>query len=441
MDKRERDIRQMWQVEVLDGVFIHPVADIVQEMGNKGYDTAAAEEMVARGHTLYENGQLLELIALVCDIHACLHTATLIHPERLAIPTALEDIRACWPHGLPLLPPAFSRARYLEQVHGAWLGKSIGGALGLPVEGWPHKRIEKIHGDLPGYLQHPPETLNDDTGSGVLLLHTLEEHGLDFTSQQLGKQWVARLPLEYTYTAEKVAIQNMLRGLLPPLSGEVENPYNWWIGGQMKGEVCGLIAPGLPDVAAEYAYRDGVIAHSGEGVYGEIFDAVLVSAAFFEPDPRTLLELALAYVPPTSTFARVVRETTDWCQASPDWRVPMQRVYETWGTRYHWVHTFPNIALVVIGLLYGAGDFERTLRITARCGLDTDCNAGQAAAILGTILGAAAIPPEWKDPLGDRLETYVVGYEHLNISTLAARTCRAGEQVLARHAPTLAWTN
>ena len=112
-----------------------------------------------------------------------------------------------------------------------------------------------------------------------------------------------------------------------------------------------MLAPGRPWLAAELAIRDGVIAHSGEGVYGEIFLAVLVSAAFYESDMHKLLDTALAYIPPQSKLTEVIRQTMDWCAQADDWREPMQRVYETYAQQYHWVHTFPNAAMMVIGLL------------------------------------------------------------------------------------------
>jgi ADP-ribosylglycohydrolase len=418
---RETWIRSLWQLEVREGVFIHPTADVVQEMGNKGYDVTAAEALVAEGHQLYKEDRLQELLLLISDINHLLRQAKIIHPKRLAIPKTLDEIRATWPKSPAARPPALEPDVYYDKVYGAWLGKCIGGALGMPVEGWTYERIISTYGDIRDYVVKPPETLNDDTGYGILLLHAIEEYGPDFTSVQLGREWVAHLPLETTYTAERAAIENMLRGIFPPESGETDNPYNWWVGGLMKGEVCGLLAPGRPELAAELAIRDGVIAHSGEGVYGEIFCAVLVSAAFYETDMHKLLETALAYIPPQSKLSEVVRQTMAWCTQADDWHEPMCRVYETYATQYHWVHTFPNAAIAVIGLLFGKGDFEESLRITALCGLDADTTASQVGALMGVILGESGIPAKWKDPLGDRLETYVEGYESMRITELVKK--------------------
>lgn len=424
---RETWIRSLWQLEVREGVFIHPTADVVQEMGNKGYDVTAIESLVSTGHQYYKDGRLQDLLLLISNINRLLRQSPLIHPERLAIPKTLEEIRDTWPKPTDAPPPSLDPKVYFDKVHGAWLGKCIGGAFGLPVEGCTHERIVSTHGELRDYVVKPPETLNDDTGYGILLLHAVEEYGPDFTSEQLGRDWLAHLPLETTFTAERAAIENMLRGIMPPESGEVNNPFNWWIGGLMKGEVCGLLAPGRPWLAAELAIRDGVIAHSGEGVYGEVFCAVLVSAAFFETDIHKLLETALAYIPSQSKLTEVVRQTMVWCSQTDDWHEPMRKVYDTYARQYHWVHTFPNAAMVVIGLLFGKGDFEEALRITALCGLDADTTASQVGALMGVIVGESGIPAKWKDPLGDRLETYVEGFERLLISKMADKTIKANQ--------------
>ena len=303
--------------------------------------------------------------------------------------------------------PPWTQKFYYDKVHGAWLGKCIGGAFGLPVEGWTHERIISTYGEMRDYVVKPPETLNDDTGYGILLLHAIEEYGPDFTSEQLGREWLAHLPLETTYTAERAAIENMLRGIMPPESGEVDNPFNWWVGGLMKGEVCGLLAPGRPWLAAELAIRDGVIAHSGEGVYGEIFCAVLVSAAFYESDMHKLLDTALAYIPPQSKLTEVVRQTMDWCSQADDWHEPMRKVFMIptpavplgayLSQRCHGGHR---------AVVRHKAILKRRCASPRMCGLDADTTASQVGALMGVIVGEARIPAKWKEPLGDRLETY-----------------------------------
>ncbi len=342
-------------------------------------------------------------------------------------PSTLDDIKSCLPGDGLKLSKEYDLEDYYDKAYGGWLGKIIGGALGGPVEGWPRERILATYGEIWDYVEEP-STLNDDTAYEIIAIHALEEYGINLTSEILAWEWVEHLA-EY-YTAEEVAFENLCKGIMPPASGIIDNPFSEWIGAQMKGEVWGLLTPGCSELAMEYSYMDGVIAHEKNGVYGEIYDAVIISAAFVEKDPRRLLEIGLSYVPEDCRFAEVVKTTMDWCDKHSNWEDAWAEVEKTYAKEYSPVHTFPAIAAVVIGLLYGQGDFEKSLCITNMCGLDTDCTAGQTGAIMGTIIGAEAIPNKWKDPIGDAFESRVIGFERLRTSEIAKRTCESGRKIL-----------
>jgi ADP-ribosylglycohydrolase len=403
--------------------------DFVKQAQEMGLEAAAAQALALRAAERAEAGQWQEALKLAAQAVAECRRAKPRRDFPYVEPESLEDIKAASPGGFSLSLPAPPEGAVLDRVHGGWLGKVIGGALGEPVEGWPRQRIEQDYGEIADYLTKPPSTLNDDTAYEVLAIHALEEYGPGLTSEQLGWEWVEHLPK--AYTAEKVALDNLRRGIAPPESAVLDNPYSEWIGGQMKGEVWGLLAPGRPDVAAEYAYLDAVIAHRRNGVYGEMYNAALVSAAFVESDPRRLAEMGLEFVPAKSRFAEVVRRTIDWCSSAAGWRESWRRVEETYAEQYHPVHTLPNVGAVLVGLLHGGGDFGRVVCITTMCGLDTDCTAGQAGASAGTICGAAAIPARWKEPVNDMMETYVAGFETLSVTDLAGRTLAQGRRLLA----------
>jgi len=349
----------------------------------------------------------------------------------------LEGIIAASP-GPKTKLPAFDMDSdiYYDKTCGGWLGKCIGGAFGHPVEGWSYERIKTEYGQLQDYIRKP-STVNDDTAYEILLIHALEEFGpffgattLEEASRILALEWVEHLPT--AYTAEYVAINNLLKGYIPPESGTHDNPYSEWIGAQMKGEAPGVIAPASLELARTYAFIDGIIAHERNGVYGEIYDAVLIAAAYVESDVRKLIELSLEYVPEKSRLAKVVRDTLEICDASNDWQEAREKVARSWIYEYHQVHTFPNLANVIIGLIFGQGDFERAMAITNMCGLDTDCTVGQTGGIMGVILGAEAIPAKWKDPVEDRFDSFVIGMEHLKISDFSRRTCEVGKKCVAQ---------
>jgi hypothetical protein len=96
----------------------------------------------------------------------------------------------------------------------------------------------------------------------------------------------------------------------------------------------------------------------------------------------------------------------DWSAKHPaDWRATWRMIEEKWdkedlcpdgALRPFNIDARLNGAYIALGLLYGKGDFAQTLEITTRAGQDSDCNPSNAAGVLGTLLGYAAIPDFWK---------------------------------------------
>lgn len=432
MDKRRQEILQMWRHNCSNGRVEFPVIDEIKAVKHKGYDVTEAEVLVPKCHELYEAGKAEELLKYIALIRKALHDSPAIEDPEFNSPATLEEIKASLPFytksdgSLVSVSTGLDDGTYYDKVYGGWLGKCIGGALGLPIEGWPHEKILSTYGEITDYVS-PPTTVNDDTSYEIVFIHAIKEHGVDLTSEDLALEWLEHIPIGYT--AEKVALDNLRKGLMPPLSATTDNPYSEWIGAQMRGEVCGFIAPGRPDIAIEFAYKDGIISHEREGIYGEMYDAALISLAFSERDVRRLMEKGMAFVPARSRFAKVLRDTLEWSRTSRDWSEAWRKVQQSYLMDYNWVHTFPNIAAVIIGLWFGEGDFGKTVCITAMCGLDTDCTAGQAGAIVGTILGAKQIPSKWLDPIGDQLDSEVIGFEHLKISEISQWTVEIGNMV------------
>jgi len=270
---------------------------------------------------------------------------------------------------------------------------------------------------------------DDDTTYQIVGLHAVETYGPDLSCKQIGAEWCEHLPDITEALAEGLALKRMRAGIAPPASGE--HSIGEAIGGQMKGEIWGLLCPGRPDLAAEYARRDGVVAHWRNGVYGEQFIAAMISAAFVEKDVRRLIDWGLRHIPADSKYAGVVREVIAWHDQYPDWR----------DTRRVLLAKYPEICnpvygeagIVTLAVLYGDGDFEKTICIAASCGNDTDCNTASVGALLGCIHGAHAIPVKWTDPIDDQFRCFAGGLEQWRISDLARRICTAGRRVLAYH--------
>ncbi|MFC6066737.1 ADP-ribosylglycohydrolase family protein [Streptomyces ochraceiscleroticus] len=340
-----------------------------------------------------------------------------------------------------------------DRIHGGWLGRIAGNMLGKPIEHgdlWTRDRIDHYlrRADalpLTDYLPPPPSAedaaqlrpewrscvrgrvdgscRDDDIDYSVLVLDLLETHGTDFTTEQLGTLWLRRLPYLQTFTAERAAYRNLATGIKPPLAATTDNPYQEWIGALIRADVYGWVSPGRSRRAAALARRDAVLSHTGNGVYGAMWAAALIAAAFEASGPREAVEAALARIPAGSRLARTVRHTTALYESGLAWADTLAEMEREVG-HLHWIHVVPNAAVLTAGLLYGEGDFTSTIALTVRGGLDTDSNGATAGSVAGVLCGAAAIPSQWTEPLHDRLRTAVFGFDGIRISELAERTYR-----------------
>ena len=371
-------------------------------------------------------------------------------------PSALEEIQALRPDGPRRMKTVAADAALLDRIHGAWLGRAAGCALGKPVEGWPKEKIDSylaFAGALPldDYIPlaegHPdgirPEwylenctrgqiafmARDDDMDYPVIGLHVIENHGPDFTSRHVGNTWLSRFTYYTVYTAERVAYRNLVNGLQPPQSASYRNPYREWIGAQIRADIWGWVSPGWPERTAEFAFRDAVISHTRNGIYGEMMIAAMLAAAAVTADVDEIIGVGLSEIPANCRLAEAVRDTVGWCRQSDDWEQVYGWIKDKYG-HYSGVHTINNAALVVSALLLGRGDFERTIVIAVRGGWDTDCNGATAGSLMGMILGAAALPEKWVGVLNDRLMTDIRGYQECRLSELAGRTHRVAARVL-----------
>ncbi len=309
---------------------------------------------------------------------------------------------------------------YLERVHAGWVAQIVGGALGTSIEGYTAEKLREAYGDIRGYLVKP-STFNDDITFELAFLKAADERGADLTARDIALQWVSLIP--FGWSAEMVALRNLEEGVLPPQSALRNNPFSEWIGAQMRGAVCGLVAPGNAGEAARLAWMDGTISHENNGIIGEVFNAVLVSRAFVENDMRRLVEETVSAMPPKSEYASVVSFALDSCKRSKEWAVAWKRCEERYR-RYNWVHAYPNACAEVVALWFGEGDFDETLNIIAMEGQDVDCNAAQIMTALAVAKGAGAIDGRWTDPIGDTLYTYVRTMKEMSIRELAQWTVR-----------------
>ncbi|NLB91380.1 MAG: ADP-ribosylglycohydrolase family protein, partial [Clostridiales bacterium] len=213
-------------------------------------------------------------------------------------------------------------------------------------------------------------------------------------------------------------------GIMPPESGRLGNPFGEWIGAQMRGAICGMLAPGNPKEAARLAWIDGEVSHFNNGIIGEIFNAMLVSLAFVETDIQKNIEACIQMIPKDCEYYSIVQFALDACKKTNNWQEAW-KLCEEKVIKYNWIHAYPNAAAEVVALWFGKGDFDETAYIISMEGQDADCNAAQILTAIGIMVGKENIPAKWTAPIGDELKTYLRRYRTISIKALAKQTVDA----------------
>ena len=223
------------------------------------------------------------------------------------------------------------------------------------------------------------------------------------------------------WSAEEWALNNLKLGILPPESGRFHNPFNEWIGAQMRGAICGQLFPGDLKKAAECAWKDASISHDWNGILGEVFNALMVSMAYYEKDIRKIVKTCVDLIPADSEYGSVIRFALEQCRTHDDYYSAWKPCEEKY-IKYNWIHAYPNACAEIVALWFGEGGFTKTITCCGGCGQDVDCNAAQIMTIIGTIYGRECIPEYWSRPFGDNLDTYVRGLKKMKISELTKLT-------------------
>ena len=365
-------------------------------------------------------------------------------------PTELEDIER--ESGMPEDEPFAPAER--EYFRGAWLGRCIGCALGQPVEGWGSPDIVKWYEDAGKYpvRYYVPavsgekrnerlttdEKINgmpfdDDTRFTVINYLLMKEKGFDFDSWDVAQHWTYKLAFRHVFTAESQGYLNFINQdecghwSKPENAWEVMkrngvstylNPYREWIGAQIRADAFGYIAAGRPKLAARLAWRDAAFTHVKNGVYGEMFFAAFIAAAFRYKDLQTCFEKALAAVPKKSRFYETALHARELALSD----MPRGELRDTLfaeGKKYSWVHTLNNAAYCIAAMFRYPADFREAVAFAVECGMDTDCNGATTGSCMGALLGEGAIPADLKNALNDRFSVQVSPYDDYPITRFA----------------------
>ncbi len=390
-------------------------------------------------------------------------------PVRTDYPyTEPDDLDAIRADSEPIPAKKISEKKLLKHLHAAWVGRAAGCALGKPVEcdifmcgspektGWEHVKAwfegadaypidfytpAHSRAEEQGYAIRCPlsqrETItfmesDDDVRYTVLGLRIMEETGLHFNTWDVGKAWHNNLTYAQVCTAETQAYLNFaqvtshMKGDAPAdvekaleFTRTYRNPYREWIGAQIRVDAYGYAAAGDPVLAAEMAYYDARLSHIKNGVYGAMFCAAMIAAAFTAESLEEIVTTALKVVPKKSRLYEAIADTLTWAKPGMDPEEVCRILWEKWGS-YDGVHTINNAAAVAAMVLISGGDYEKAITSAVLCGWDTDCNGATVGSIMGAFLGE--VPEKWAAPLHDTMYSSVVGFDPILFKDAAART-------------------
>jgi ADP-ribosylglycohydrolase len=360
-------------------------------------------------------------------------------------PSDLEGIQKARGKG-PVLPALkLTKDQLKKKLHGAWIGRCCGCLLGKPVEcrsqaeqrgflqeagQWPlayyfqrHAAAQKKYNisdyamleNLRGFMP-----IDDDTNYTVIGLNILKNYGRDFKPIDVAHYWHLNVPLLQTCTAERVAYRNFANLIMPPASASYRNIYREAIGAQIRADFFGYVCPGNLELAADFAWRDASISHVKNGIYGEMWVAAMLAAAFVTDDIPTIIEAGLSQIPAKSRFVEAIQKVLGWYRSGVSLEEAQERIRHEWDEKigYCWLHAISNAMIVTSALLWGRGDYGKTVCYAVQAALDTDCNGATAGSVVGAVKGIDGIPARWSDPIKDTLQTTISGYPMVQISSL-----------------------
>ena len=348
---------------------------------------------------------------------------------------------------------ALNKASLEKQIHGAWMGRICGCLLGKTVEGIKTTELIPFLQESANYPMHryihrtdindeicakysysfskrcyadtcDGMPVDDDTNYMVLAYLIIKNYGRDFTPQDVAKAWLHYQRKDAYCTAERVAFCNFIKGYQPPASAFYQNPYREWIGAQIRGDYFGYINPGNLELAAEMAFRDASISHIKNGIYGEMFAAAMIACAAVTSNIEDIILGGLAEIPHTSRLYEQVTELLNDYHNGTNQKECFAKIHTRYNERnaHDWCHTISNALIVVASLLYGNGDYGKSICMSVEAGFDTDCNGATVGSILGMAHGIDSIDEVWTAPIQNRLHTSIFGVGTVNITDMVQKT-------------------
>jgi ADP-ribosylglycohydrolase len=279
---------------------------------------------------------------------------------------------------------------------------------------------------------------DDDINYTVLALMLLEEWGAELDTEHVARAWLRYLPLASTYTAERAAYRTLAARCSEwfpegaeadfDLTDCADNPYNDWIGAQIRADLYGWVCPGKPALAADLVGRDARLSHRGEGVHGAVYIAALGALLGGGLALDKALEAALTFIPADSLCTAAItggRELADSADGG-------DRIREEYAALSA-VHTVNNLSLVVWALSRHRDDYSAAIGDVVSAGLDTDCNGATVGGLWA--LQGKPVPQRWTDPWQGRVRLSLAGLPDLSLEDLVDRTLAVAKGLGSHEVP------
>ncbi len=311
---------------------------------------------------------------------------------------------------------------FQEKVYAGVLGKIIGVYLGRPFEQWSHELIMETLGPIEYYVNDrvgKPLVVPDDDITGTFsFIRALSDYGnkFDISPKDIGQTWLNNIVEGETilwwggvgHSTEHTAFQNLRNGIVAPKSGSHKTNgkgISEQIGAQIFIDGWAMVCPGDPEKAADLAKRAASVSHDGEAIYGAQVIAAMESLAFIESNIHVLLEAGKNIIPRNSKIYQLINDIQFWHVEKYSWQETHNHIVTNYGyDKFPGAcHMIPNHALIIMALLYGDGDFHKSMMIINTAGWDTDCNAGNLGCLLGIKNGLKGLDsgPDWRSPVKD----------------------------------------
>lgn len=371
-----------------------------------------------------------------------------------AEPDDLPRIHGSRPDGPRSLARGLPEEALADAIVGAWTGFVAGCMTGKPVRHWHRVRVDgllRVCGatGLDGYVPEPPKGRGFDfpdsmrpllrghvqgalqdgvTDAAVNNLCLLERRGGALTPRHVAECWLGNVPYGSTACAEQAAYRNAVNGAWPPESAVLRNSFREWTGAMGRAGFWGWALPAQPEAAAELAWRDAQFSHVRNGRYAAMWAAAMSAAAFVASDAEQALRIGLSEIPNGCRLAEAIGVLLEWRAEGVDADEALERALNRCSA-YSPMHSIVNASITALALLWGEGDFARTVSLAVTSGFDTSANAALVGAVAGTMCGADELPAAWTEPLRDVVATALPGEGSVRITRLAERTAAVRQRL------------